>query len=123
MFFQEGVSIYVQVAHMVEDEIIKGRLLPEDAVPSTNYFARHYQINPATVGKGFSLLVEEQILYKKRGIGMFVTADAKKRIQSKRRKAFFDVQLPAMVQSAQEIGISTDELLQAIQKETEKASL
>lgn len=120
MEFQEGVSIYLQIARMIEDDIINNRLLPDEVVPSTNNFARYHQINPATVGKGFSLLVEEQILYKKRGIGMFVTADAKQRIQEKRKKLFFSSQLPEVVRTAKAIGISPTDLMQALQKEMEK---
>ena len=59
MSFQEGVSIYLQIAGMIEDDILQGRLSAEDAVPSTNAFSRHYGINPATVAKGFALIVDE----------------------------------------------------------------
>ena len=68
----EGRPIFVQIAEQIENDIIGG-VLPEEAqIPSTNEFAAFYRINPATAGKGVNLLVDEGILYKKRGIGMFV---------------------------------------------------
>ena len=81
-------SIYVQIAESIENEILLGNLKEEDQAPSTNQFAKVYQINPATAGKGLNLLVEEGILYKKRGLGMFVAEGARKKILKKRQGIF-----------------------------------
>lgn len=83
-------SIYIQIKEMIENDILRDILLEEERVPSTNELAKAYAINPATAGKGVNLLVDEGILYKKRGIGMFVAAGAKEKIAAKRKERFFD---------------------------------
>ena len=84
----EEKSIYLQIGEAIENDILRGVLLEEERVPSTNELAKMYAINPATAGKGVNLLVDTGILYKKRGIGMFVAAGAKARILQKRREEF-----------------------------------
>lgn len=81
-------SIYLQIKEMIERDILRDILLEEERVPSTNELAKLYAINPATAAKGVNLLVDEGILYKKRGIGMFVAAGAKEAIRKKRREHF-----------------------------------
>ena len=83
--------IYIQIAEGIKDDILKGILQEEEQSLSTNQFAVMYQINPATAAKGINALVDEGILYKKRGIGMFVATGAKKQIVEKRKKEFFSV--------------------------------
>ena len=83
-------SIYLQIKEMIERDILRDILLEEERVPSTNELAKLYAINPATAAKGINLLVEEGILYKKRGIGMFVAEGAKAAIMKKRKEHFFD---------------------------------
>lgn len=78
-------SIYIQIKEMIESDILRDILLEEERVPSTNELAKLYAINPATAAKGVNLLVDEGILYKKRGIGMFVAEGAKERIMKKRK--------------------------------------
>ena len=72
----EDKSIYLQISQMIETNILRGILLEKERVPSTNELAKLYTINPATAAKGINLLVDAGILYKKRGIGMFVAAGA-----------------------------------------------
>ena len=117
MDFQEGVSIYLQIARTIEDDILAGTLLPEAAAPSTNALARYYQINPATALKGVNLLVEKGILYKKRGVGMFVSAGAKEQIIRERREEFFQKRLPALIAQAEKLGVDRQMLCNAICKE------
>ena len=74
----ESRPIFQQIAEQIENDIISGVLPEETQVPSTNEFAAFHRINPATAGKGVNLLVDAGILYKKRGIGMFV-ADGRPR--------------------------------------------
>lgn len=106
--------IFLQVAQWLEEEILKGNILEEEQVPSTNQFAAMYKINPATARKGFGLLVEEGILYKKRGIGMFVCADAKKKIQKKARARFEDETIAGLLLEADRLGISRQDLITMI---------
>lgn len=109
-------SIYVQIAESVENEILLNNLLEGDQAPSTNQFAKVYQINPATARKGLNLLVEEEILYKKRGLGMFVAQGAKKKILKKRQNYFFEAILPEIVKEARRLEITAAEIIDYIQK-------
>jgi len=113
----EQKSIYLQIGEMIETDILRGILLEEEQVPSTNELARFYTINPATAAKGINILVDEGILYKKRGIGMFVTAGAKEMIRARRKRIFYQQRLGEFLAEAQSLGISTEELIEHIAKE------
>lgn len=108
--------IFVQIAERIEDDIIAGSLPEESQVPSTNQFAAYYQINPATAAKGVNLLVDEGILYKKRGIGMFVSTGARAKLVEKRKEQFFEQYVVAIVREARKLGISVDQLTDMIRK-------
>ncbi len=116
----ETKSIYLQISEMIENEILKDILKEEEKVPSTNEFAQFYRINPATAGKGVNLLVDEGILYKQRGIGMFVTKGAKEMIRNKRKDAFFDQYVKAMLEEARRLNITKEELISMISKTQEE---
>ncbi len=105
-------SIYIQIAESIENEILLGNLKEEEQAPSTNQFAKAYQINPATAGKGLNLLVDEGILYKKRGIGMFVAKGAREKILKKRQIAFFNEVLPEIIVEAKRLEIKTEEIVE-----------
>lgn len=109
-------SIYIQVAEIIENEIIIGNLNEDDQAPSTNQFAKIYNINPATARKGLNLLVEDKILYKKRGLGMFVAKGAKKKIIKKRQSTFYQEVLPKIIQEADRLEISLDEIIASIKE-------
>lgn len=107
-------SIYIQIKEMVENDILREVLLEEERVPSTNELARLYAINPATAAKGINLLVDEGILYKKRGIGMFVAEGAKEKIIAKRKKQFYDHYVKSLMMEAESLGITKQELIDMI---------
>ncbi|MCD8013761.1 MAG: GntR family transcriptional regulator [Lachnospiraceae bacterium] len=107
-------SIYIQIKEMIEDDILREILLEEERVPSTNELARAYAINPATAAKGVNLLVDEGILYKKRGIGMFVRTGAKQAIMEKRKKNFYDDYVQRLIAEAVSLGITKAELVAMI---------
>ena len=107
-------SIYIQIKEMIEDDILRDVLLEDERVPSTNELARLYAINPATAAKGVNLLVDEGILYKKRGIGMFVATGAKAQIQGKRREQFYDNYVKSLMAEAMSLGITKKELVAMI---------
>lgn len=109
-------SIYIQIKEMIENDILREILLEEERVPSTNELAKLYAINPATAAKGVNLLVDEEILYKKRGIGMFVAAGAKQRIMEKRREHFYDDYVRSLMAEAGSLGITKKELIAMIEK-------
>ncbi|MDI4650037.1 GntR family transcriptional regulator [Cohnella hashimotonis] len=108
--------IFVQIAERIENDIIEGALPEESQVPSTNQFAAFYQINPATAAKGVNLLTDQGILYKKRGIGMFVAAGAKASLVEKRREQFYEQYVVAMMREAEKLGITQDQLADMVRK-------
>ncbi len=108
--------IFVQIAERIENDIIEGELPEETQVPSTNQFASFYQINPATAAKGVNLLVDQGVLYKKRGVGMFVTAGSREKLMEKRKEQFFEQYVVTMIQEAEKLGITTDQLTDMIQR-------
>ena len=109
-------SIYIQIKEMIENDILRDILLEEERVPSTNELAKLYAINPATAAKGVNLLVDEGILYKKRGIGMFVVQGAKSQITAKRRKHFYDDYVQSLMAEAVSLGITKEELIEMIRE-------
>lgn len=109
-------SIYLQISQMIETDILRGVLLEEERVPSTNELAKLYTINPATAAKGVNLLVDEGILYKKRGIGMFVAPGATEVIRQRRKQEFYNVRLQELLNEAQSLGITKEELIVQINK-------
>ena len=109
-------SIYIQIKEMIENDILRDILLEEERAPSTNELAKLYSINPATAAKGVNLLVEEGILYKKRGIGMFVAAGAREKIRAKRKKNFYDDYVKNLLAEADSLGITKRELIEMIER-------
>lgn len=109
-------SIYIQIKEMIENDIIRDIILEEERVPSTNELAKIYTINPATAAKGVNLLVDEGILYKKRGIGMFVAAGARRRIMEKRKEHFYDDYVKGLMAEAARLGITKKELIELIER-------
>ncbi len=114
--FDNEKSIYLQIAESIEDDIIKGNIGEETQIPSTNQMAVIYRINPATAGKGINLLVDRGILYKKRGIGMFVTTGARKIIQDERKSNFYERFIKALLEEAGNLDIKTEEIIEMIRK-------
>lgn len=108
--------IFVQIAERIENDIIEGRLPEESQVPSTNQFASFYQINPATAAKGVNLLVDQGILYKKRGIGMFVANGVRAKLMEKRKQQFYEQYVVTMVREAEKLGITVEQLTDMIRR-------
>ena len=119
MELDEQKTIYTQIKELIETDILRGVLLEEERVPSTNDLARRYTINPATAAKGLGLLVDEGILYKKRGIGMFVARGAAETIRKKRQKEFLEVHIRELKQEAARLGISRQEIIAMLQEDEE----
>lgn len=110
-------SIYIQIAEMIENDILRDVLLEEERAPSTNELAKLYVINPATAAKGINLLVDKGILYKKRGVGMFVVSGAKERIKEDRKSEFYERFVKSLLQEAKSLGIGKAELIHMIEEE------
>jgi len=113
--FDERIPIYRQIAEHITQEILRGTLQEEEQVMSTNQYAAFYRINPATVAKGFQQLVDEGILYKKRGIGMFVQTGARELLRSRHQERFFADVVEPMVTEARTIGIPLEEIIRRLE--------
>lgn len=113
-------SIYIQIAEMIENDILRDIIMEEERVPSTNELAKMYTINPATAAKGINLLVDKGILYKKRGVGMFVQSGAKEKIKEGRKAEFYERFIRSLLQEAGSLGISRQELIHMIETEEGK---
>lgn len=114
--FDDRSPIYVQIANGIKDDVLSGTLKEDEQIMSTNQYAAFYQINPATAAKGFAQLVDEGVLYKKRGIGMFVSPDARARLRARRRDRFFADVVDPMLAEARMIGIDVTEIVRHIEE-------
>jgi len=107
----EGAPLFAQLAGRLAEEIADGGLAEGDRVPSTNELAAYYRINPATAAKGINVLIDDGLLEKRRGIGMFVAAGARRRLLEERRQQFTERYVEPLVAEAARLGIDTDELV------------
>lgn len=107
-------SIYIQICDMIGTDILRGVLLEGERVPSTNELAKLYTINPATAAKGLNMLVDEGILFKKRGLGMFVAEGAIRAIKQRRRKDFMENKIAGLLAEAESLGITRRELIEML---------
>lgn len=113
---EQDKPIYMQIREKIEDQIVNNQLKEGDQAPSTNQLVSFYKINHATVSKGVNQLVDEGILYKKRGIGMFVAEGARKTLIQKRKDAFVDDYIVGLVLEADKLGITEHEIVEYIKK-------
>lgn len=110
--FNDQRPIFIQLAEMLEDAILSGAYKEGDQIPSITEFSVAYKMNPATALKGVSILVDAGLLYKKRGLGMFVTKDARKKLAQKRKEQFYRVFIKPMIHEAEQLGIGESELIE-----------
>ena len=110
----DGTPLFVQIAEQLADDIVGGALAEGARVPSTNELAAFYRINPATAAKGINLLVDDGVLEKRRGIGMFVAAGAQEQLRAGRRKRFAEQYVDPMLAEANRLGIDTDTLVSLV---------
>ncbi len=112
----EGAPLFAQVAGRLAEEIADGGLAEGERVPSMNELAAYYRINPATAAKGISVLTDEGLLEKRRGVGMFVAAGARQQLLAERRRWFAERFVEPMVAEAGRLGIGTAELVELIRQ-------
>lgn len=107
---EEGKPLFLQIAEQIEDSIVDGSLAEEAQAPSTNELAAFYRINPATAAKGVAVLADKGVLYKRRGIGMFVADGARETLLGERRTAFADRYIDPLLAEARTLGLGADDL-------------
>ncbi|WP_244304789.1 GntR family transcriptional regulator [Leucobacter viscericola] len=118
--FDDTRPIFLQLAEQLASDILRGRYAEGEQVPSTNELAAYMRINPATAGKALNLLVDEEILYKKRGIGMFVSDGAKQRITAERQQGLTESYVKPLLAEARVLGLTATDIIRLIEKETEQ---
>jgi Predicted transcriptional regulators len=116
----ENKPIFQQIAEKIENDIVEGTLKEDEQVPSVNQFALHYRINPATAAKGVNVLVDRGVLYKRRGIGMFVAQGARKRLIEERKERFYEDFVVKLVSEARKLGITKQEIIDMLRKEVDE---
>lgn len=113
----DSKPIFLQIAEMIQNDIVDGVLAEETQAPSTNEFAAFHRINPATAAKGVNRLVDDGILYKKRGIGMFVATGARAVLMSRRRDDFYEQFVRPLAREARKLGIDGVALAEMLARE------
>ncbi|GAF63357.1 GntR family transcriptional regulator [Bacillus sp. TS-2] len=117
--FDNTKPIFQQIADMIADDIVTGELKEGDQIPSTTEISQFYQINRATAQKGLSSLVQEGLVYKQRGVGMFVAKGAKEVLLKERKKLFYKQFIRPLKEEAKRIHLSEDEIIEFIREEKE----
>ncbi|CAM4227722.1 GntR family transcriptional regulator [Jeotgalicoccus halotolerans] len=110
----EKKPIYEQIRDWLADQIIDETLVEHDKVPSTNEIVTYFKVNHITVSKGVTELVEEGVLYKKRGVGMFVSEGARGKLLEKRREGFVEEYLKPMLEEAGKLDLSKSDIQKMI---------
>ena len=119
----DAKPLFVQIASFVADLIVDGTLKPGEQAPSTNQLAQFHEINPATARKGLALLVDDHVLEKRRGLGMFVTDGARDRILEKRRDDFAGDYVAPLIDEALHLGYTRSNLHDLIDRVAESRGM
>lgn len=112
----DNKPIFLQIKEKIEDQIVDNQLKDHDQIPSTTQMVHFYKVNHITVSKGINLLVDENIIYKKRGVGMFVAEGAREKLLQNRKDSFADDFVLPMVQEAKKLGLTDGDIVDIIKK-------
>ncbi len=113
MQWKDDVPIYRQVHGRVVRMILEGQLTTDDTLPSVRQVAAELEINPLTVSKAYQALVDENLVYKKRGLGMFVAENAREALLKSERQHFLEQEWPALLARIERLGLDLDALVEA----------
>ncbi len=116
MRFQGEKPIFLQLAEQLENGILSGAYPEGSQVPSITEYAATYQINPATALKGINQLVNAGLLYKKRGIGMFVAPGAQEVLRKQRSEDFYHDYVQTMVREGKGLGLTLEQLTDLVKR-------
>ena len=111
--WSDGAPIYRQLKERVVAMMLDGVLKPGDALPSVRQVAAEYQLNPITVSRAYQELADESLVEKRRGLGMYVTEEAAKKLLTSERQRFLTEEWPLVLQRIVRLGLSTQELLES----------
>lgn len=120
MNFKESKPIYLQIADRIMDEILQ-KIYPEEGrIPSVREYAATVEVNANTVARSFDYLQSREIIYNRRGIGYFVSAEARATIKEMRKREFIEGDLPELFRKMSLLGISIDEIIENYKNNTNK---
>ena len=111
--WRDDAPIYRQLKERVITMMLDGQLQPGQALPSVRQIAADYQLNPITVSRAYQELVDEQLVEKRRGVGMYMTTDASERLLASERERFLTQQWPEVLERIARLGLSLDDLIKA----------
>jgi GntR family transcriptional regulator len=111
--WNDNAPIYRQLKERVIGMMLDGALKAGDALPSVRQIAADYQLNPITVSRAYQELVDEQLVEKRRGIGMYVTEGASEKLLASERERFVREEWPAMVERIRRLGLDLEQLLRS----------
>lgn len=117
MEFNPNKSIYLQVYDNVCHKILIGELLPDERIPSVREYATEIGVNPNTIMRTYEKLTSDNIIYNKRGIGYFVSPNAKEEILEFQRNDFLTNELPGIIARMKILGISKDLIIRSSEEE------
>jgi GntR family transcriptional regulator len=110
--WSDGAPSYRQLKERVVARMLAGILKPGDALPSVRQVAADYQLNPITVSRAYQELADEALVEKRRGLGMYVTEEASRKLLASERERFLREEWPLVLERIQRLGLSTADLLQ-----------
>ena len=111
--WSDGAPIYRQLKERVIAMMLDGLLKPGDALPSVRQVAAEYQLNPITVSRAYQELADEALVEKRRGLGMYVTEEASKKLLASERERFLHEEWPLVLERIQRLGLTTEQLLKS----------
>ena len=109
--WNDGAPIYRQLKERVIAMMLDGELKPGDALPSVRQVAAEYQLNPITVSRAYQELADEALVEKRRGLGMFVTEEASKKLLASERQRFLNEEWPQVLERIQRLGLALEDLM------------
>ena len=113
----DAEPLFVQIASFVADLIVDGTLKPGEQAPSTNRLAQFHEINPATARKGLALLVDDHVLEKRRGLGMFVREGAREKVRHQRQESLREDFIVPLLKEGAALGLSASDIADLIEAE------
>ena len=116
----ESLPIYVRIVQGIKDAILNKQIKEESQIASTTYLSKEYKINIATVNKALNILVDEGLVYKKRGIGMFVKSGALNKLIEERRQVFKERYIVATLTEAKRLNYTEKELQELVKEAFEE---
>jgi len=114
--FESDKPIFVQIAEWLEDAILSNAFEEESQIPSITEISVMCKINPATALKGINMLVDNEIVYKKRGLGMFVKEGAVKKLMKERKNMFYESYIEALLDEAKKLNLNKEDIIEMIER-------